>query len=157
MSTRGDAMRYYKPVHFCPEEFLPPEIYSIYGDGGLIAMDARILWTADALWEAIAADTHNTIKIIINDYKWGGNEKQRGYRTDSALLSKAPLSQHRFGRAIDFIISNMSAQLFRANVKAGKYAQALQYVTRIEDGVEWCHLDCASIAGYEIEFFQSQR
>lgn len=142
-------MQFYKPVHFQAYEFLPPEIYEVYGDAGLIAMDARILWTLDSLRNALNAP------IIVNTWFNEGDFFQRGLRTDAKLLEATPLSQHRFGRAVDFDIQGMSAEDFRQEVRDQKYSLSLLYVTRIEDGINWVHLDCANTASTEIEFFHA--
>lgn len=109
-------------------------------------MDPRILWTLDQLRKTIGKP------ITVNNWREGGPFSQRGFRNDPG--TGAQLSQHRFGRAVDFDIAGISAQEFRAAVKAGTFATELTYITRIEDGVNWIHLDCAAIPGTDIVFFK---
>lgn len=138
-------MRHHILQHFKAQEFLPPDIYRKMGDAGLIVMDSRILWTMDALRE------HYGKPININTWFGGGQFTQRGFRTDE---TGSTYSQHRFGRACDFDIAGVSAYEFRGHARSGILARALMYVTRIEDDINWCHIDCASIPGTEIVFFK---
>lgn len=140
-------MRFYKPRHFQIRELVPPDVYLERGDGAIILFDSRILWTLDALRDVLA------VPLTVNTWHSGGAYTQRGYRTDPD--TGARYSQHRFGRAVDFTVSGMTAQTFRDNVRSGDYPTQLQYITRIEDGVSWVHLDCASVPGTEIEFFHA--
>lgn len=139
-------MRYYHPEYFQPYEYLPPDVYNRLGDAGIIVMDARILWTLDQLRKTIGKP------ILINNWKAGGQYSQRGLRSDAG--TGATYSQHRFGRAVDFDISGVSAQEFRVDVMKNIYAKELTYITRIEDKTSWVHLDCASVPGTEIVFFK---
>jgi hypothetical protein len=140
-------MRFYSPKHFVPQEFLPPGLFRDRGESALLVMDARILWTLDALRESFGAP------ITANNWQTGGAFEQRGFRDDPN--TGAPLSQHRFGRACDFDIKGITAEQFREMVRAGKLTTELQYIARIEDGVSWCHIDCASVPGTEILFFHA--
>jgi hypothetical protein len=132
-------MRFYEPKHFKPQEFLPPEVYS------LMVMDPRILWTLDALRDFF----HKP--IIINNWHDKGPYSQRGFRTN--LFTGAALSQHRFGRACDFDIKGTSAEEFRQLAKSGALEHELTYITRIEENTNWCHVDCAAVPGIDIIFF----
>jgi hypothetical protein len=108
--------------------------------------DPRILYTADILRDRFKCP------IIINDWNTGGAHTQRGFRTDSD--TGAVLSQHRFGRAIDMTIVNITADDFRKMAREKKLIYELMYVSRIEDGVSWIHLDVANVEGTEIVFFK---
>jgi hypothetical protein len=141
-------MKFYKPVHFRVEEFLPPDLYNQYGDAGMhLLMDARILWTMDRLRDKFG------VPITINNYHTGGQFQQRGFRNDPG--TGAVLSQHRFGRACDFDIQGMTAEQFRGQVRSLYLDDDLQYITRIEDKVNWCHIDCAGVTGAGIIFFNA--
>lgn len=138
-------MRFYSPEFFKPFEYLPPDIYNKYGNAGIIVMDPRILWTLDHLRKSTGK------QITVNTWKAGGNLSQRGFRTDPS--TGAPLSQHRFGRATDFDISDIPAEEFREEVKKGKFENELSYITRIENNTNWIHLDCAAVPGVDLVFF----
>jgi hypothetical protein len=141
-------MKFYKPVHFGVEEFLPPDLYNQYGERGLYQlMDPRILYTMDALRD------HFGVPITVNNYHSGGQFQQRGFR--NALGTGAELSQHRYGRACDFDIKGMYAEEFRKKAAARELAEPLKYITRIEAGVHWCHVDCAAVDSERIIFFNA--
>ena len=140
-------MKSYKPKFFRTEEFVPPTLYNTYGDQALsLVMDWRILWTMDALRKRYSSP------IIINNYHLGGHFLQRGFRDDPMVGGE--LSQHRFGRACDFDIKGVTAESFRESARAKRFRDELQYITRIEDGVNWNHIDCAGVPGDDIVFFK---
>jgi hypothetical protein len=140
----------YIPKHFQSYELLPPDVYQKMGDNGLYLIDDRILWTLDQIRE------YFNKPITINNWKKGGQFSQRGYRNDPN--TGAPLSAHRFGRACDFDISELSSEDFRIKVKAGALNPIIGYITRIEDGVNWIHMDCMGLprtSNQMIEFFHA--
>lgn len=139
-------MRFYNPIYFQPCELLPPSIFKKYGTAGLIVMDPHIIWTLDQIRKTVGKP------ITVNNWQAGGPFSQRAFRDDPGI--GAPLSQHRFGRAVDFDITGMTAEEFRKEVKAGKFTSELTYITRIEDGINWIHVDCAAVPGPEIVFFK---
>jgi hypothetical protein len=138
----------YIPKHFQSYELLPPDVYQKMGDNGLYLIDDRILWTLDQIRE------YFNKPITINNWKKGGQFSQRGYRNDPN--TGAPLSAHRFGRACDFDISGITSNEFRTKVKSGGLDTVMVYITRMEDGVNWNHMDCMGLPRKEnekIEFF----
>lgn len=140
---------YYVCRHFDIREFVPEDVYKLFGTGSSIVMDHRILWTMDAIRDDIGS------AITVNNWHRSGPFSQRGFRRSPVV---AQFSQHMFGRACDFDIKGMDSETFRLNVKAGKYRKALKYITRIEDGVSWNHVDCADIQlnkGELIRFFKA--
>ena len=134
---------YFKSIFFKSYEYLPNDLYALYGDDG-------ILWTMDSI------RSYLNQPITVNNWKSGGQFSQRGYRND--INTGAKFSAHRFGRACDFDIAGYSAEDFRNMVKEGKLVDVLKYVTRMEEGVNWIHLDCMGLPrenGKPIEFFHA--
>ena len=156
----------YKLKHFLVQELIPPDLYKDRGDVALIAMDDRILITIDRLRE------HFSLPITINnwhDIRVAKPFTQRGYRNDTGV--GAPLSQHRFGRAVDMDISGVTAAAFRQMVKDGRLGgpgvkdSPLEFITRIEETnnkmpIGWIHADCglqvmAAPVYHGIQFIQA--
>jgi len=140
----------YIPKYFKPQEFLPNDLYAIYGVEGLYLMDDRILWTMDAL------RSYFNKPITINNFFNGGSYNQRGYRNDTNVGAK--FSAHRYGRACDADVSGYTAEEVRQVIKDGKLGDIMKYITRIEDNVNWLHLDCMGLpreTGQPIEFFHA--
>lgn len=130
---------FYMPQHFTVPELVPPDLYKLRGDEALIVMDARILWTLDALRE------HFGVPITVNNWQSGGPFQQRGFRNDAG--TGALLSQHRYGRAVDFDIQGITAAEFRALVKTGQLIGQMIHITAIEETnagqpISWVHCDC---------------
>lgn len=128
----------YKPEYFKTYELVPPEVFSVLGEKALALMDSRILWTFDAIREYFKAP------ITINNYTTAKPGeyiyKDSGFRV--APVGSAAYSQHLFGRAGDLKIKGVSAADARAEIKAKwKTEPAFRFITAIEDGVSWLHVD----------------
>jgi hypothetical protein len=127
----------YIPIHVIPQEVVPPEIYSIYGDRSWQFMDARILWTIDSIRDYFGR------AIKINNWHTKGSFRYRGFRPPNYV--GVILSQHRFGRAVDFDIDGMSAHEVRDVILSDKKLDFKMYITAIELGVNWVHIDCRNV------------
>ena len=140
----------YQPKHFSTEELLPPDLFTFERDFGLYRIDDRILWTIDSIRDYFQKP------LIVNNWKSGGSFSQRGYRNDPNTGAK--FSAHRFGRACDLDIQDTTSEEFRNMVKTGKLKEQLKYITRIEEGVKWIHIDVMGLPrefDEEIEFFHA--
>jgi len=125
---------YYTPKHFKIHEFVNQGTYTKYGDSSIRFMDARIVITADKIREYFGS------KMTINNWMWGGDRQWSGLRTvESPYYST--YSQHSFGRAIDFLITGISAEEIRAAIIKKPWHDAFKYITSMEDGVSWVHAD----------------
>jgi len=126
----------YKPEYFKAHEVIPPKSYAKYGESGFFLMDDRILKLCDALRDEFGSAT-------INNYRYKGDRCWSGLRTsDSPYYSTH--SQHTFGRAVDIIFSQVSAEEVRQQIKKypGQWMKAagVNSIT-LEDGVSWLHID----------------
>lgn len=141
----------YVPKYFAAHEFLPPEIYQKWGDKGLMFMDVRILWTADAIRERFAEkcyiNTYNLPNSVQRKIR-AGTTQRIGKRRDSGLRlfvynKLSYLTAHKFGRAIDIIVDNISAAEVRQEIKSHPKDPAFRFITRVEkDRGSYNHLDC---------------
>jgi len=137
-------MKYYKPVHFKTEEFVPESIFAARGEKSLELMDARILYTADCLREFLG------VPLIINTWLWNGSTQYRGFRPQGIGVGSA-LSQHKYGRALDFVSKKMTAEQMR--LKILECSKLFPYITFMENKVNWVHVDNRSSQHEGIHLF----
>ena len=127
----------YKTKHFKLYELLPRGFYEAHRheeDRLWFMFDARMLWTADRLWDLYGPT------VIANDWKWGGNNQYRGWRPWDCEVG-ADLSQHKFGRALDQKFRHAAAEEVRRDIKNDPWKSEFRYITALEDGVSWLHWD----------------
>jgi len=141
----------YVPQHYVAEEFIDPDTLDYLRTRNVspwVVMDCRALWTADAIWKAFNtgkwAKAEGTRKVTVNDWKWGGSRKYRGFRPADCAVG-AKLSQHRFGRGWDYDVEGIAAEDVRREIMANQYAEPFKYITCIEDAVTWNHNDVRAL------------
>ena len=120
------------------EKMKKEEIYSLFDE----KLKAVIMWLRIQIGRPIYA----------NDWKWGGDFSQRGYRTNDDPVCKkqkfAPKSAHFEGKALDFDISGMRAETVREWIRQHK--DEAPHPFRVEAGVNWLHIDVRGmVKGYE--------
>jgi hypothetical protein len=58
-------------------------------------------------------------------------------------VGDATRSQHLYGRALDIKIQDVTAEDARKEIKAKwKVEPAFRFITAMEEGVSWLHVDC---------------
>jgi len=126
---------FYKPIHFCIQELVSPDVYLEHGDKYYELFDWRILYTADCLREYFG------IPLVINDWHRGGVRRLSGFRSSDCYIG-VKLSQHKLGNALDIISPKMEASEMR--LKIIEKHRLFPYITAMEDKVPWLHIDCRS-------------
>lgn len=134
----------YIPKFFKVWEFVPKDVFYKYGEQSITFIDPRIIISADQLREVFGPAT-------INNYNSGGTDQYRGLRT-SKCPEYSEFSQHSFGRALDITFSGAKSEECRKYIKANM--EKFPYITRIEDGVSWLHIDCAWTGKNGVVFFK---
>ena len=130
--------RYYRPIYFTLDELVPPELIFKYGEMCWWFLDPKILWTADALRE------YFSVPIICN----GDKEKYRGLRPPGYdIKNSVYMSPHEQGKALDLTITGRTAESVRQEILSLPDETAFQFITRIEEGVDWLHVDCFNYKG----------
>lgn len=129
----------YKPDFFRLEELLPQDFFELNksrGDLLWLIFDDRVLITLDRLHRRYDR------AMTVNDWLWNRNNpfNYRGYRPPDCVVG-AMLSQHRYGRAIDTDIKGVSAHEVRKDIRNNENDPDFEYITRIEDDVNWLHFD----------------
>lgn len=127
----------YKPKHFDTKELVSKQTYQARGERSLELLDPRLLETIDQLRETLGKP------ITINNWKWGGNFQQRGLRDvefyGTALKYSDSLSQHKYGRAVDFDVKGMEAWQVREHIVINKHLYP--HISFLELGINWVHID----------------
>jgi len=139
----------YIPKYFKAWELVPNGLYDIYGDTIIhIVFDDRILYMADVLRETIGKPGR------VNNYLSGGMDNWRGFRTQNSTVG-APLSQHRFGRALDISFSGIPSEEIIKHILDNR--EKYNFITRIEDeeAIEKVHIDCMWTGKEEIVLFKA--
>jgi len=128
----------YTPIYFKPQELVTPYVFQRLGDAALTVMDDRLLIALDAVRNMVDRP------ITVNNWHIGGAFDERGFRDEAIGGNK--LSQHRFGRAVDFDVEGLSPEMVRQMiVSTWKYSEDLRHITAIERGVNWVHIDVRPI------------
>lgn len=127
----------YKPKHFKAQELVPKHIFELRGEKSLELIDERVIITLDTLRELLGKP------ITVNNWLWGGNRNWSGLRTAGFYSSieafEKSLSQHKYGRAVDFLVKGMSADEVREFIYKNK--EKFPYITFIETEISWVHID----------------
>lgn len=95
--------------------------------------------------------------IIINNWKKGGKFSQRGYRSNLSYMVKDKknlyCSAHCLGAGVDFDIKDYSALEVREILL--QIQDKLPHPIRLEDGVNWVHLDVYNNTDKKIVLFKA--
>ena len=119
--------------NFSLHEFIPKQQYEELGERSIILMDQRIFQIAQTLRNKFGT-------IIINDWYWEGKREYSGWRPSHYHIG-AKYSQHKFGRAIDCITRECTAEEARAQIKKNEAYWYQQGIRCIENKVSWLHID----------------
>ncbi len=122
----------YVPKYFKPYEFVSEKMYKIYSDNSLLFISDEMKETMDDLREFF------DVPIYINNWQFGGSFQNRGYR-DPFTSVGAKLSQHKFGRAIDFHSPIIASSTIRKQILENQ--NLFPHIHRMERDVSWVHID----------------
>lgn len=141
----------YRPKHFGLKELACPHIYAKFGDMCWQFFDIRLLETIDFVRDKLGP-------MYVNNWDIDGAFDERGFRCIQCSLVKSAIkdnrlyvSPHMLGKAVDFDILGMTAQEVREWLIANQ--GYLPYNIRLEDNVNWVHLDVED-TGKKIQLFQ---
>lgn len=131
-------MIFYQPQFFKLEEFIDPDTFAAFGIRAWQFLDPRI----PAIMDRIRARYGKP--VTINNWKDGGAFRYRGFRPP-ACTEGAPLSQHRFGRAVDFDVQGITAEEVRQDIRVSAQHMDFNPITAVELGTNWVHIDVRNI------------
>jgi hypothetical protein len=128
--------------YFDIRELVSPEVYAKEGENAWRFFDPRLLEVMLFIRESLGRP------ISVNKWMFGKSYTQRGLRENTSDIvsqktkaGKLYLSAHVFGQALDFDVRGMTADAVRAWIK--DHAGELPHAVRLENGVNWVHLDVA--------------
>jgi hypothetical protein len=128
-------------ANFVVEELVSKDIFQRWGEKSIWFIDPKIVAVAEFL------RMHFKAAIIINNWHTGGERQYSGFREPECKIG-AKLSQHRFGRAIDFNVQGMKPADVRAEILTSQQLFLDIGVTTMESGdftPTWTHLDCRKV------------
>ena len=126
----------YIPKYFRLEEIMPPDLCDPNDPNQWFFFDDRILITADRLREHYGP-------LVCNTWYFGGDHMLRGFRSWPTKVGSLR-SQHKLGRALDLIpvAAGVEVEDIRQDIIADPTREMFEYITAIETGVPWLHIDC---------------
>uniref|UniRef100_A0A6M3LL07 Peptidase n=1 Tax=viral metagenome TaxID=1070528 RepID=A0A6M3LL07_9ZZZZ len=136
-----------KPIYFKLEELVPQSLFAAHkGDQDRLwwCFDPRVLWTADKLRMLYG-------KMICNTWLWGGIHFERGLRL-LATKTGAVLSQHKFGRALDLVPVDTTAEAIRQDILAHPGHDEFKFIKCLEINIPWLHFDVRNWIGPILTF-----
>jgi hypothetical protein len=128
--------------HFIVQEFVPPDVYARFGDGSSIFIDDRLIAFAEKLRRVLDKP------IVINNWHNKGAYSNSGLRSFSCPEG-ALFSDHKFGKAIDIKVANMSGPEV-ADFLEKHWADYNFLITSIEKGTpSWTHVSTRFVYGLD--------
>ena len=125
-------------------EFVHSSVYDIYGTKSILFLDPKLIESIQDIRDFFGKP------IIVNNYRSGGRLKNRGFRPPQSRVG-AKYSQHKFGRAFDFHMIGMSAEELRREIL--KRPWKWPHIKRMENHVNWVHIDLANTGQKKIILF----
>ena len=119
-----------------------PDVFNKFGQQAWSFFDDRFLLTLDTFRRKLNRP------IFVNDWKEGGKTKESGLRcnlcdlvTEKTHAGIVYCSAHIRGQAADFHVQGMLPEETRQWIVKNK--MLLPFPVRLEEGVNWCHMDIA--------------
>lgn len=127
--------------YFSIQELVSEAVYKKWGERAWKFLDEKLLNVLIILRRDILR-----VPLVCNDWKYGGKNQQRGLRENTSQIVKDKtnngvmyLSAHNFGKAVDLVSSKMQACEMRKKIMENSFMLPCQI--RMEDGVNWLHVD----------------
>ena len=142
----------YTARDFSIKEFVPQGIYKAFGEHSINFINSKLIIAAQELRNDMG------VPIYINTWPWGGGLNYRGYRPPFARVG-SPLSQHKFGQAIDVSSSVPHYKIYEKVMELEKKYFELG-IRRMENPqytkgnhLGWVHVDTKDVGMDKIHIF----
>jgi len=133
--------------YFKAHELVPPSVYKQYGEKSFRFIDEKILNILSFLRDYYKSP------ILINNYVYSGNLKNRGLRLEGLPFFKK-YSCHSFGRAVDINVKGVPSDMLWEAVTGilsdDLKTLGLTAVESKEDTPTWTHLSVSNFKGWDI-------
>jgi len=123
--------------NFILQEFIHKHTYDTFQDNSIWFIDNRIITIAQAIRD------HFGKPMLINDWHLQGRLNNRGFRPPGSDVG-AKLSQHRFGRALDFNVLGLDVREVYHEIKGDDYffkELGITAMENIKNTPSWVHVD----------------
>jgi hypothetical protein len=131
-----------KSEYFKIEELVDPDTLILLGE-----QECWKLFLPDALEMLDGIRRFFGVPITVNNWKWNGDLKFRGYRPSSCKIG-TPNSYHRKGMAFDFDVKGLGVDVARGLIFEHQDDSNLILIRRIEADVNWVHVDIGNNPSY---------
>ena len=123
--------------NFVIQEFVPPEIFTKFGDNSIWFVDNRLVNVCQYI------RTGTGKPLTINNWHTGGTYRESGYRVPDSTTG-AKYSQHKFGRGADLKSELTPGELYDFVKNNYRVLSSLGLTTceNIEHTPHWLHIDC---------------
>jgi hypothetical protein len=128
-------MELYSPDHFRLQEFIPEVVFNLRGNKAWELLNPALIYT----WDELRKRTGHSCSL--NNWHSGGNRNWQGLRIPDYYGGKFSTSQHPLGNAGDGYVHRMTVEEVIHFIVEEKKKGSFQYLTGIELGVTWVHLD----------------
>lgn len=132
--------------YFTVEELVSKEVYELLGDEAIKLFDPKALEVLEDVREIL------DVPLICNNWRSGGSRDDCGYR-DLKCSVGASKSAHKTGQAFDLVSNVLSANEMRNRIQL--CAHMLRHNIRMEDGVNWLHIDVKNTTSQKIITFKA--
>ena len=125
-------------ANFYLQEFIDPDTYKRFGSSSIWFIDKKIINLAQFIRERLGKP------CTVNNWHSGSNRKHAGFDPPGGWRKATSLSQHRFGRAMDLKVKDVTADELREELKNNYSIYKRLGLGAIEDGAfapTWCHID----------------
>ena len=140
----------YKCRYFKLQELVPPDVFQKYGDFAWRFFDEAILRDLDTIREHHGA-------ITINNWSFGGNLRNCGYRSNLYEKSNLYCSAHLMGKAFD--LHSINNKKLYADINQLFNSGKLKAIKRIESPTStkygWVHIDALRTNTTQLEVFNA--
>lgn len=123
--------------NFYLQEFVPKILYNNFVEKSIWFIDPKIVKIAEFFRKRFGKS------MYINNWLFGGTFEQRGFRYPNSDVGSW-LSQHKFGRAIDFNIRGFTSDEIRDDIFSNESLYFNIGITAVEHGdyaPTWVHID----------------